>query len=53
MVVMSIESFQEQQDRVSLYIELEKAEIEIANGGEGKDFFEFPETLSRSVHGKA
>ncbi|MHB1407340.1 MAG: type II toxin-antitoxin system Phd/YefM family antitoxin [Desulfitobacteriaceae bacterium] len=52
MVVMSIELYERQQALIELYSKLFEAEAEIANGAEGKDFFEVAEKLRANVHGK-
>ena len=40
MVVMSIETYERQQSIIKLYMKLSEAEVDIANGDEGEDFFE-------------
>ncbi|KLU59858.1 hypothetical protein CEB3_c39920 [Peptococcaceae bacterium CEB3] len=52
MVVMSIETYERQQALIELYGKLAEAEVEIANGVEGKDFFEVAKKLRAYVHGK-
>ncbi|NLI11211.1 type II toxin-antitoxin system Phd/YefM family antitoxin [Pelotomaculum propionicicum] len=52
MVVMSIEVYERQQAQLELYTKLAEAEAEIANGVEGKDFFEFAKKLRANVHGR-
>lgn len=52
MVVMSIETYEQQQTLIELYSNLAEAEVEIANGAEGKDFFEVTKKLRAYVHGK-
>lgn len=52
MVVMSVEVYENQQSLLNLYTKLAEAESEIANGDEGKDFFELAKKLRRNVHGK-
>ena len=52
MVVMSIETYERQQALIELYSKLSEAEAEIANGAEGKDFFEVAKKLRAYVHGK-
>ncbi|MDA8234491.1 MAG: type II toxin-antitoxin system Phd/YefM family antitoxin [Clostridia bacterium] len=52
MVVMSIETYEQQQALISLYTKLAEAEEEIAEGAEGEDFFEVAKQLRKSVHGK-
>jgi prevent-host-death family protein len=52
MVVMSIETYERQQALIRLYTKLAEAEVEIANGAEGEDFFELAERLRSSVHGQ-
>lgn len=48
---MSIELYERQQALIELYSKLLEAEAEIADGAEGKDFFEVAEKLRASVHG--
>ncbi|MFA7077083.1 MAG: type II toxin-antitoxin system prevent-host-death family antitoxin [Syntrophomonas sp.] len=45
MVVMSLEAYERQQGLIDLYVKLAEAEEEIANGAEGKDFFEYARQL--------
>lgn len=52
MVVMSIETYERQQAIIELYSKLAEAEVEIANGAEGKDFFEVAKKFRAYVHGK-
>ncbi|KJR47279.1 VapB protein (antitoxin to VapC) [Desulfosporosinus sp. I2] len=52
MVVMSIETYEQQQTLIELYSKLAEAEVEIANGAEGKNFFEVTKKLRAYVHGK-
>ena len=52
MVVMSIETYERQQALIELYGKLAEAEAELANGAEGKDFFEVATKLRACVHGK-
>lgn len=52
MVVMSIEAYERQQALIELYSKLSEAEAEIANGAEGKDFFEYARKLRTHVSGK-
>lgn len=52
MVVMSVEVYENQQSLLNLYAKLAETEFEIANGDEGKDFFELAKKLRRNVHGK-
>ncbi len=52
MVVMSIETYERQQAIIELYTKLAEAEVEIANGAEGKDFLEVAKKLRAYVHGK-
>ena len=52
MVVMSIETYERQQALLELYSNLAEAEAEIANGSEGKDFFEVAKKFRAYVHGK-
>lgn len=51
MVVMSIEQYERQQAQLELYAKLSEAEVEIATGAEGTDFFEFAKKLRNDVHG--
>ena len=51
MVVMSIETYEGQQAQLEKYARLAEAEVEIANGDEGVDFFEFAKKLRADVHG--
>ncbi len=52
MVVMSIETYERQQAQLELYAKLAEAEVEIASGTEGTDFFEFAKKMREDVHGK-
>ncbi|MDD2509888.1 MAG: type II toxin-antitoxin system Phd/YefM family antitoxin [Syntrophomonas sp.] len=52
MVVMSVEAYERQQGLIDLYVKLAEAEEEIANGAEGKDFFEYARQLRNSIHGQ-
>lgn len=52
MVVMSIEIYERQQDLIELYSKLAEAEAEIANGADGKNFFEVARKLRTHIHGK-
>jgi len=52
LVVMSIESFERQQALLELYGKLAEVEGEIANGAEGRDFFQFAAELKSNIHGK-
>jgi len=52
MVVMSIETYERQQALIELYSKLAEAEAEIANGAEGRDFFEVAKKLKAHIHGK-
>lgn len=52
MVVMSIETFERQQTLIELYSKLAEAEIEIAKGAQGEDFFEVAKKLRTHIHGK-
>jgi hypothetical protein len=52
MVVMSIETYEQQQALMELYGKLAEAEAEIANGSVGEDFFEIAKKLRSAVHGK-
>lgn len=52
MVVMSIETYERQQAQIELYSKLAEAEMEIASGSTGVDFFEFAKKLRTKVHGK-
>ena len=51
MVVLSIEIYERQQAQLELYAKLAEAEVEIASGFEGADFFEFAKKLRSDVHG--
>ena len=53
MVVMSMETYERQQDLIDLYGKLAEAEAEIANGADGEDFFAIAKKLRAGVHGKA
>lgn len=52
MVVMSIETYERQQALIELYGKLAEAEVEIANGAAGEDFYEVAKKLRASVRGK-
>lgn len=52
MVVMNIETYERQQAQLELYAKLAEAEVEIASGAKGEDFFEFAKKLRNNVHGK-
>ena len=52
MVVMSIEDYEQQQALIEVYSKLSEAEAEIANGMEGKEFFDFAKKLRTNVSGK-
>lgn len=52
LVVMSIETYERQQALIELYGKLVETEAEIANGAQGKDFFEVAKKLRANVHGK-
>lgn len=52
LVVMSIDAYERQQAILELYGKLAEAEGEIANGAEGKDFFQFARKLRADVRGK-
>ncbi|TBL80730.1 type II toxin-antitoxin system Phd/YefM family antitoxin [Paenibacillus thalictri] len=52
MVVMSIESYEQQQALIELFSKLSDAEAEIANGSEGEDFLEVAKKLRAGIHGK-
>ena len=51
MVVLSIEIYERQQAQLELYAKLAEAEVEIASGAEGTDFFDFAKKLRTEVHG--
>jgi len=51
MVVLSLEMYERQQTQLELYAKLAEAEVEIASGAEGKDFFEFAKELRSEVRG--
>lgn len=51
MVVMSLETYERQQSLIKLYAKLSEAELDIANGDEGEDFFEVSRLLREGVHG--
>ena len=52
MVVLSIEMYEYQQAQLELYSKLAEADVEIASGAEGVDFFEFAKKLRANIHGK-
>lgn len=52
LVVMSIETYEQEQALLDLYGKLSEAEGEIANGAKGDDFFRFARKLRTSVRGK-
>ena len=52
MVVLSVEMYERQQAQLELYAKLAEAEVEIASGAEGMDFFEFAKKLRSEVRGK-
>lgn len=52
MVVMSVETYERQQAQLELYAKLGEAEVEIANGDSGEDFFAFAQKLRADVHGR-
>lgn len=49
---MSIETYERQQALLELYGKMAEAEVEIANGTAGEDFFEIARKLRAGVHGK-
>ena len=51
MVVLSVESYERQQAQLELYAKLAQAEMEIAAGAPGIDFFDFAEKLRADLHG--
>ena len=51
MVVLSIEMYEHEQAQLELYSKLADAEIELASGAGGIDFFEFAKKLRDDVHG--
>ena len=51
MVVLSVEMYERQQAQLELYAKLAEAEVEIASGAEGTNFFEFAKKLRREVRG--
>ena len=51
MVIMSIEDYEKQQMLLSLYGKLGEAEVEVARGQDGDDFFAFAKKLREHVHG--
>lgn len=51
MVVMSVETYERQQAQLELYAKLAEAEVEIASGDTGEDFFEFAKKLRADLHG--
>jgi prevent-host-death family protein len=52
MVVMSMETYERQQDMIDLYGKLAEAEAEIATGAAGEDFIAVAKKLRAGVHGK-
>ena len=51
LVVMSIETYEQQQALIQLYGKLSEAEAEIANGATGEDFFKVATRLRTKLHG--
>ena len=51
MVVLSVEMYERQQAQLELYAKLAEAEVEIASGIGGTDFFEFAKKLRSEVGG--
>jgi prevent-host-death family protein len=52
MVIQSIEEYERQQMLLSLYGKLSEAEVEVARGEQGEDFFALAKKLREEVHGK-
>lgn len=52
LVVMSIETYEQQQALIELYSKLSVAEAEIVNGATGEDFFEVTKKLRAGIRGK-
>lgn len=52
MVIQSIEEYERQQMLLSLYGKLSEAEVEVARGEQGEDFFSLAKKLREEVHGK-
>lgn len=51
MVVMGIEDYEKMEAQLELYAKLGEAEIDIANGDEGEDFFSLAKELRKNIHG--
>lgn len=52
LMVMSIETYEQQQALIELYSKLSEAEAEIVNGATGEDFFEVTKKLRAGIRGK-
>lgn len=52
MVVLSIDMYERLQAQLELYASLSEAEVEIASGAEGLDFFEFINNLEAGGDGR-